>query len=66
MKLFFPCGPAGVAIPIGLPLLIVIGYLPWKDANRVDPIPGNDEAPDLQDAPAPVTAPAGADARVEE
>ena len=25
-------GPAGIAIPIGLPLLIVIGYFLWKDA----------------------------------
>ena len=25
-------GPAGIAIPIGLPLLVVIGYYVWKDA----------------------------------
>jgi hypothetical protein len=29
-------GPAGVCIPIGLPFLIVIGYLLWKDANQPD------------------------------
>lgn len=27
-------GPAGVAIPIGLPLLVIIGYLLWKDVAR--------------------------------
>ena len=27
-------GPAGIAIPIGLPLLVVIGYLLWEGHRR--------------------------------
>lgn len=54
-------GPAGVAIPIGLPLLVVIGNFLWKDAavtgtadERDDDLSEEDDAPLL-------TAPAGAD-----
>lgn len=42
-------GPAGVAIPIGIPALAVIGYLLWKDVRSgADPDEDDDE-PALDD-----------------
>lgn len=39
-------GPAGVAIPIGIPALAVIGYLLWKDVRSgADPDEYDDEPP---------------------
>ena len=62
-----PCPPgtgrlSGVCIPIGLPLLIVIGHLLGKDAadTRTEE-DGSDDLTDKDDAP-PLPAPAGADA----
>jgi len=37
-------GPAGVAIPIGLPLLVVVGYLLWRDAIGSGSIEKDDDA----------------------
>lgn len=37
-------GPAGVCIPIGLPLLVVIGYLLRKDVPRSDSTEECDDA----------------------
>ncbi len=46
-------GPAGVAIPIGLPLLIVIGYFLWKDANRPAREDDDDDLSEPDDASVP-------------
>ena len=53
-------GPPGVAIPIGLPLLVVIGYLLWKDADAGAVDESDDDLADEDDAP-PLPASAGAD-----
>jgi hypothetical protein len=58
-------GPAGIAIPIGLPLLIVLGYLLWKDATRVDLMEEHDDslpAPDDASGAAPLAASGSAEA----
>ena len=52
-------GPAGIAIPIGLPLLVVIGYLLWKDTDIGTEDKGDDDLSEPDDAP--LAAPAGAD-----
>lgn len=57
-------GPAGVAIPIELPLLNVIGYLLGKDAAGTGSVDeGDDDLSDEDDAPyaAPTAPDAGAD-----
>ena len=53
-------GPAGVAIPIGLPLLAVIGYLLWKDAAGTGTVDGCDDDLAEEDDAAPLAASAGA------
>jgi peptidoglycan/LPS O-acetylase OafA/YrhL len=58
-------GPAGIAIPIGLPLLIVIGYFFWKEVARSDTAGEiNDDLSESNSAPvaAPLAASASTDA----
>jgi hypothetical protein len=53
------------AIPIGLPLLVLIGYLLWRDAADTQTTDeGDDDLSEEDDASyvTPLTAPAGADA----
>ncbi len=58
-------GPAGIAIPIGLPLLVVIGYLLWKDAAGTGTVDEcDDDFADEDDAP--LAAPAGADSSADD
>lgn len=65
-----PCPPgtgrlSGVCIPIGLPRLIVIGYLLWKDADNAAVDEGDDNLSDEDDA-APLPAPAGANSSADD
>ncbi len=60
-------GPAGIAIPIGLPVLIVIGYFLWKDAivptrwkRMTMTSPNQDDASYAEPLAAPGSADAGA------
>ena len=59
-------GPAGVCVPIGLPLLVVIGYILWKDAADTGTTDESDD--DLAEAgdAAPLPASAGADASADD
>lgn len=54
-------GPAGVAIPIGLPLLAVIGYILWKDTASPDAMEEHNDAFSGENEAEPA-APADADA----
>ena len=60
-----PC-PAGIAIPIGLPLLVVIGYLLWKDAADTETGDEGDDDLAEEDDAAPRPAPAGADSSADD
>ena len=53
-------GPAGLAIPIGLPLLAVIGSLLWKDAAGTGTADECDDDLSDEDDAAPRLEPAGA------